>query len=1149
MTVLDTDILGDWQRDKVNRILSHIDMVLDYDTNTGTAPSNGNYVRGSISGAIGKIIAGTDLGGTSATGSLTLTDVIGRFEDNEALVVLDELPFDNVQTGKTVSKGDLLTGPTTETFTVRAIELNYGVFGKTAGEGKFYGTIGVAGWADNEQIDVSGGSTNVALVNGAEINGASFTGALVNEPVNGTGSPISISGLLNYDAGTEDVPIDSEILAGVQASGTLTATGQPANNDTVTIGATTYTFKTALTPAANEVLIGATTEDSLRNLAWAVNEFGGAEGINYGDGTVINASAEAYVSSATTLVATAKKPNDNTIASTELSATLSWGGATLTGGSGNTGAALNHGRRATDATATGTYRINDIVGSFADNDTGYIDGVLNYDNVVAGQKFKVGQKVRGAISEAEGRIVAVTATRLLLVEQKGRFEDNEQLDVKAVDGTLTNTALANGTDTTVAAFTVNHPNGRQCPITEQLKDLQGGIYSNSINNVRHSRRFYNSNQDFFDEVENLSTPPPLQGNTKNAKYTIINSWFIPDLSFRFLDSGGFTDLAGDNVWQNPQALGGQRAITASGFGAPAIQPDQYIEFDGVEVPQFWLEGNIDIILKVKTNTSIEDATATAGEGGVIATTMTVFNRFYGHTYSHFQTQAFVEPEAQVVTIALNTLDDGNNKTGVYTIAYDAGTGAWNVGERIQTVGAGLPDKVGVVVSADSTLTGTITYVLKSPTQFTDNDVITGVFSQVSKTVNEPGGLDATNDLVQGYLLDLGFAHIDAHYTGGTTSGTFQVGEGVTQTGTGAVGVFAEDDTNDIYIGELNATAVPWNATGTITGDESGATYTPTTRTAIGTAPKDVGDESDNNYGCVFGLNKRAGTALTVQQAYEAMKLLTAKENTSEQGGRNNTTTVQGKFYLAVDASDASPTFTEVPGSPYGLKPGTVLNLSQSVFIQDMASADIQNYTQIDESGAVDNPPNVRSYTVTGLSPGVRFSAFRSTGSGNTAILTTEYTVGTVGGGNNQAADSTILVAAGTRGVSPLNNDVPTSGFLSVEKPGVPGEFLTFEYASRNKTTNVFTLAVTPTQPTGTIADITGAGVDLVATDNVFVHIFTKVATGSVESTNITYDSVDIPTVLEARLKGFAPFQGTVDFIGTANTTIAAVLGDDTAVDP
>lgn len=76
------------------------------------------------------------------------------------------------------------------------------------------------------------------------------------------------------------------------SSANLSLAYNPVIGDTVTIGAKTYLFKSTLT-TANDVLIGATAIDSVRNLQYAVNDSGGTEGTHYGTGTTANASATA----------------------------------------------------------------------------------------------------------------------------------------------------------------------------------------------------------------------------------------------------------------------------------------------------------------------------------------------------------------------------------------------------------------------------------------------------------------------------------------------------------------------------------------------------------------------------------------------------------------------------------------------------------------------------------------------------------------------------------------------------------------------------------------------------------------------------------------------------------------------------------------
>ncbi len=123
----------------------------------------------------------------------------------------------------------------------------------------------------------------------------------------GLGGAVAATGTLSQAAGTGavasgDVFTGGAFVASAAATTTLTAGGTPADADQVAIGGKTYTFKTALTGAVNEVLVGGTVAQSLLNLKAAVNASAGGAGVAYGVGTVANANVNAGTATATTLV-------------------------------------------------------------------------------------------------------------------------------------------------------------------------------------------------------------------------------------------------------------------------------------------------------------------------------------------------------------------------------------------------------------------------------------------------------------------------------------------------------------------------------------------------------------------------------------------------------------------------------------------------------------------------------------------------------------------------------------------------------------------------------------------------------------------------------------------------------------------------------
>lgn len=124
----------------------------------------------------------------------------------------------------------------------------------------------------------------------------------------------------------------------VKATGTLTASTNFANAETVTIGTKVYTFQTTLTNVDGHVDIGADLTASLLNLLRAINNSGGVPGTDYAASTEAHPSVSAISSNATTLVVRALIGGTagNSIATTEVCTNAAWGAATLASGADST---------------------------------------------------------------------------------------------------------------------------------------------------------------------------------------------------------------------------------------------------------------------------------------------------------------------------------------------------------------------------------------------------------------------------------------------------------------------------------------------------------------------------------------------------------------------------------------------------------------------------------------------------------------------------------------------------------------------------------------------------------------------------------------------------------------------------------------------
>jgi hypothetical protein len=374
-------------------------------------------------------------------------------------------------------------------------------------------------------------------------------------------------------------------------------------------------------------------------------------------------------------------------------------------------------------------------------------------------------------------------------------------------------------------------------------------------------------------------------------------------------------------------------------------------------------------------------------------------------------------------------------------------------------------------------------------------------------------------------------------TGGTTAVATPIpGEEVSQ-GANVGYLIAEEPTDTLYIEEISGT---WDGTTLITGDTSGFTYTPGTRTLDVDFPYDIGDGlGDSQYSGFVSGNVTGGAAQTATVGYEWHKYITAREAATAifefqtRGVGDGDTPIEGRQFLQLFAAAG---LLKSAGGPMASKPGAVI-IGAIGWVWEKGtfdSGDVRNFQLFDNTGTQHDAPNLQNIQWTNTLSGDGVAIFRATGAaggGSTTILRTEFDVGAIGSSRNQSADVIIRIGAQDRSISPTPSDVPDDGVLYVEDPSNPGIYLRFPYTAVDRTLNDFPLT------SGTIGAVTG-GVDLNLDDDVHVAPVSRVATTTTESNQLQWVS-NFPAVFVLRLKGLKPQRTAADFTDSGASVGAA----------
>jgi len=571
-------------------------------------------------------------------------------------------------------------------------------------------------------------------------------------------------------------------------------------------------------------------------------------------------------------------------------------------------------------------------------------------------------------------------------------------------------------------------------------DYNNKIISHSVNtNIYSSQQLYSWIQDTFDEQSQMDDTVPMSAQTPTA-FTLINGWFIPEKSTRYLDGGSIqTDGWEDEIY----IVVGEET---TGFAGADI---------GKQISGS-VTGYIGTLLDYQTDN---------------------FGSFQAYIRASSSADIFDTPELIQVSGGI----------GEITTAVAAKTGE-TIFTNIYTLG--------------SIVEPTFAYILQS------GSMIDGY----SNAWWGEGFIDILLKVQEaGVSIDDTYLNIFAREYG-TQFDNFRL-----QTGTGRNAVPLATSTDGF---NTTATESIWQYTESISMTFYTESQYYDLDNGAGLQP----------YKCVVD----CGT-IGLANVYEVSKFLTQRVY-REDIDDDVANYITGAIYQSVSESSHNLSiFSPNKQAPFGSYTGKFF-AARSVYLTNLAAADVKNFSLIDDTGATQDPPNTVSVTVTSVSGSDRVAVFRLTAAGG-SINKNEYELLASSPSPNTTGETQVAVS-GT-----IATDVPKVSVLRISDDAYPFSDWSNGGTGAAASGTFFLTASVDRGPGG--GDYT-LDKDYANTSASYIPIIDKIAT-TTSVTNTLVQTTAIPVLVRVR-------NGTIDFgilpfeieqeIGTNGLSVSAIRTTD-----